>query len=361
VSAPALEVQIGLPRRSFRLELGFSLGAETLALVGPSGSGKSSALRAIAGLVRPERGRIAFGGEVWFDAASRRFLPPEDRSVGLVFQDYALFPHMTVAKNVAFGGGRPEPILERLGIAPLARARPGELSGGERQRVALARALARGPRVLLLDEPMAALDPHTRAGVRAELRSLLRELALPTVLVTHDFEDAAVLSERVAVLEEGRLAQSGSPAELVAAPADAFVASLTGANLLAGEARRDRASALTAVTLADGSRIFSSDALEGPVGAVVHPSEVTVGRSPPAGGESALNHLRGRIGSIVLLANRARVQVGPLTAEITAASAERLGLREGEWAVATFKASGTRLVPLGSRTESSADGVPEPG
>jgi molybdopterin-binding protein len=360
MSAPALEVEIGLPRRSFRLELSFSLGAETLALVGPSGSGKSSALRAIAGLVRPERGRIALGGEVWFDAASRRFLPPEDRSVGLVFQDYALFPHMTVAQNVAFGGGRPEPILERLRIAQLARARPGEISGGERQRVALARALARGPRVLLLDEPMAALDPHTRAGVRAELRSLLRELALPTVLVTHDFEDAAVLSERVAVLEEGRLAQSGSPSELVAAPADAFVASLTGANLLAGEARRDGASALTAVTLADGSRIFSSDALEGPVGAVVHPSEVTVGLAPPAG-ESALNHLGGRIGSIVLLANRARVQVGPLTAEITAASAERLGLREGEWAVATFKASGTRLVPLGRRTEPSADAVPEAG
>jgi molybdate transport system ATP-binding protein len=235
--------------------------------------------------------------------------------------------------------------LERLGIAALARARPGELSGGERQRVALARALARGPRVLLLDEPMAALDPHTRAAVRAELRSLLRELALPTVLVTHDFEDAAVLAERVAVLEGGRLAQQGSPAELVAAPADAFVASLTGANLLPGQARRDGASGLTAVTLADGSRIFSSDGLEGSVGAVVHPSEVTVGHEAPAG-DSALNHVRGRIGSIVLLANRARVQVGPLTAEITAASAERLGLGEGEWATATFKASGTRLVPL---------------
>jgi molybdate transport system ATP-binding protein len=322
------------------------VSGEPLALVGPSGSGKSTVLRAIAGLVRPERGRIALGGEVWFDGAGRRFLPPEDRSVGLVFQDYALFPHMTVAQNVAFGGGRAEPILERLRIGHLARARPRELSGGERQRVALARALARGPRVLLLDEPMAALDPHTRAGVRAELRSLLRELALPTVLVTHDFEDAAVLVERVAVLEEGRVAQSGSPAELVAAPADAFVASLTGANLLPGRALRDDAgTALTRVTLADGSVIFSSDDLEGPVGAVVHPSEVTVGRAPPVG-ESALNHLRGTVGSVVRLANRARVQVGPLTAEITAASAERLGLREGEWAVATFKASGTRLVPL---------------
>jgi molybdate transport system ATP-binding protein len=357
VGAPALEVDIGLPRRSFRLEVAFSVDARTLALVGPSGSGKSSVLRAVAGLLKPDRGRIALGGEVWFDAAARRHVPPEDRSVGLVFQDYALFPHLTVAQNVGFGGGRPEPVLERLGIAPLARARPGELSGGERQRVALARALARGPRVLLLDEPMAALDPHTRAAVRAELRALLRELGLPTVLVTHDFEDAAVLAEQVAVLEEGRLAQQGTPAELVAAPADAFVASLTGANLLAGEARRDGASGLTAVTLADGSRIFSSDVLEGSVGAVVHPSEVTVGREPPAG-DSALNHVRGRIGSIVLLANRARVQVGPLTAEITAASAGRLGLSEGEWATASFKASGTRLVPLdpGPRGD-----VPAPG
>src|SRR5437764_3620593 len=105
MSAPALDVEIALPRRSFRLEVGFSVGAEPLALVGPSGSGKSSVLRAIAGLVRPERGRIALGTEVWFDAASRRHLPPEDRSVGLVFQDYALFPHLTVAQNVAFGGG----------------------------------------------------------------------------------------------------------------------------------------------------------------------------------------------------------------------------------------------------------------
>src|SRR5581483_10097574 len=179
---------------------------ETVALVGPSGAGKTTVLRAIAGLVPA---RVRLGGEDWTS------LPPEERSVGLVFQDYALFPHLSVERNVAFAGD-PGDLLERLGIAHLRRARPGELSGGERQRVALARALARRPRVLLLDEPTAALDPHTRGAVRAQLRALLRELGLPTLLVTHDFEDAAALADRIGVLADGRLRQLGTARDLVA-------------------------------------------------------------------------------------------------------------------------------------------------
>jgi molybdate transport system ATP-binding protein len=330
--------------RAFRLELELALGRETVALVGPSGAGKSSVLRAIAGLLRPECGRVTVGGETWFDSEAKVDVPPERRSVGLVFQEYALFPHMTVAQNVAYAGPqRVDELLDLVGITPLRDARPGELSGGERQRVAVARALARDPAVLLLDEPLAALDAHTRARVRAELGDLLGRLRLPTLLVTHDFQDAAALAPRVGVLDEGRIVQEGTAPELVASPTSPFVAAFTGGNLLRGVARLT-ASGLTEVTLEEGGQIYSTDRLEGHVGAVVYPWEVAVAREAPV--DSAQNHVAGPIVSLVPVANRVRVRVGPLTAEITAASALRLGLRQGEPVVASFKATGTRLVPL---------------
>ena len=341
----ALHVSLVHPLRSFRLELELELGRETVALVGPSGAGKTSVLRAVAGLLRPEQGRVALDGETWFDSEARIDVPPERRSVGLVFQEYALFPHMTVAENVAYAGSeRVDGLLELLGIAPLRDARPGELSGGERQRVAVARALARDPAALLLDEPLAALDAHTRARVRAELGDLLGRLRLPTLLVTHDFQDAAALAPRVGVLVEGRIVQQGSAPELIASPTSPFVADFTGGNLLHGVARV-APSGLTEVILEDGARIFSTDRVEGHVGAVVYPWEVAVAREAPV--DSAQNHLTAPIASMVPVANRVRVRIGPLTAEITAASAERLALRTGERVVASFKATGTRLVPLG--------------
>nr|MDQ3824081.1 TOBE domain-containing protein [Actinomycetota bacterium] len=198
--------------------------------------------------------------------------------------------------------------------------------------------------VLLLDEPLAALDASTRATVRGELRTILRELELPTVLVTHDYADAAALADRVGVLVDGKLVQVGRPAELVAAPATTFVAEFTGVNLLSGAARR-LDGGLVAVTLGDGTRVVSADRLEGPVGVVVYPWDVTLAREAPP--DSALNHLRAPIASIVPFGNRVRVQVGPLAAEITAASAERLRLAVGEPVVASFKATSTRLVALG--------------
>jgi molybdate transport system ATP-binding protein len=331
--------------RSFRLELALEVGSEAVALVGPSGAGKTTVLRAVAGLARPDRGRIAAGAEVWFDAERRVERAPEERSVGYVFQDYALFPHLTVARNVAFGGRtRAAELLERLGITHLASARPGELSGGERQRVALARALAREPRVLLLDEPLSALDAHTRAAVRLELATVLREARLPTLLVTHDFEDAAVLADRVGVLLDGKLLQLGPPRELVDAPAHPFVASLTGGNLLLGHAR-SVAGGLTEVALDDGGVVLSTEAAHGRVGVVVQPWDVAVALETPD--DSALNHLHGAVASLVPLGNRVRVRIGPVTAEVTAASAERLALAPGVHAVASFKATGTRLLPLG--------------
>jgi molybdate transport system ATP-binding protein len=339
-----LRVDISLPLRSFVLELAFEVGKETVALVGPSGAGKTSILRAIAGLARPERGRISCGDRSWFDSDRQLCLPPEERSVGLVFQEYALFPHLDVRRNVAFGGGgNVEELLERFRIGHLAGAPPTRLSGGERQRVALARALARDPAVLLLDEPLSALDAHTKTRVRAELHELLAQCGLPTVLVTHDFEDAATLADRVGVIVDGRLVQLAAPVELLASPADSFVASLGGANLLHGVARRG-ANGLIEVTLAGGERIYSTDEVEGDVTAIIYPWEISIALAPTS--ESTLNHISGEITSLVPVANRVRVGIGPLVAEVTASSVERLQLHTGQRAIASFKAAGTRLIPM---------------
>ncbi len=335
-----LAADFALPLRAFDLELALEVGG-TVALVGPSGAGKSSVLRAVAGLARPSRGRIALGDEVWVDTERGLHRRPEERRVGLVFQEYALFPHLSVRANVAFAGKeRADEYLERFRISHLARARPAELSGGERQRVALARALARDPGVLLLDEPLSALDAHTKQVVRAELQELLAEFDLPVLLVTHDYEDAAALADLVGVVVEGKLRQLGSPQELVARPADAFVASFTGANVLRGRAARD--GELTAVGLEGGTVLYSTDAGEGDVDVVVYPWDVSLSREAPS--DSALNHIHGEIASVVAIGNRVRVRIGPLTAEVTAASAERLELRRGERVTATFKATATRIV-----------------
>jgi molybdate transport system ATP-binding protein len=338
-----LRADFTLPLRSFELELALQVD-RTVALVGPSGAGKSSVLRAIAGLLRPSRGVVKLGDDVWLDTERRIFRKPDERRVGLVFQEYALFPHFTVRQNVAYAGKeRADEYLERFRISHLADARPSALSGGERQRVALARALARGPGVILLDEPLSALDAHTKGTVRAELQELLDELALPTILVTHDFEDAAALADEVGVIVDGRLRQLATPNELVDRPADAFVASFTGANMLRGVARHFN-DGMTAVQLDSGELVYSTERAEGRVGVVVYPWEVSVGRHPQH--DSAMNLIRGEIRSVVTLGNRVRVRVGPITAEVTAASASKLELAPGGTAFATFKATGTRLVPL---------------
>jgi molybdenum ABC transporter ATP-binding protein len=339
----ALRAGFRLPLRAFDLELTLDVEG-TVALVGPSGAGKSSVLRSIAGLVRPAAGRIALGGELWFDSESRYSRPPEQRQVGFVFQQYALFPHLDVGRNVAFGARREtRALLEQFGIAHLARALPATLSGGEQQRVAIARALAREPRLLLFDEPLAALDAHTRASVRGELRTLLRSVDLPALVVTHDFEDAAALADRVGVLVDGRLRQLAPPAELVARPADAFVGSLTGANLLRGTAGRANGT-LTALQLDSGPVVYSTDEAAGPAAAIVYPWDVTLALAAPD--DSAQNHLAAQVESVTRIGNRVRVTVGPLTAEVTQESADRLGVREGDRLVATWKATATRLVPL---------------
>lgn len=268
-----LDIDIALPRRAFELRAALRAGAETVALIGPSGAGKTSLLKAIAGLERPRAGRIAFAGEEWFNAERRVHLRAERRRVGYLPQDYGLFPHLTIDGNVRFAARRERPdLLERLGIVHLAGVRPRQLSGGERQRAALARALAREPRVLLLDEPFGALDAITRQRVRDELADLLTTLKLPTLLVTHSFDDATALAHRIGVIDSGRLVQLAEPPELLAAPATAMVAELTGANVLRGTATPSPPG--STVHLTGGGALDSSTPASGPVQIVVQPWEL---------------------------------------------------------------------------------------
>ncbi len=321
-----LHSEIKTRLRSFDLDLSLAVEGETLALVGPSGSGKTTVLRCIAGLHRPDTGRILVGERPWFDGAKGIDLAPEERSVGMVFQDYALFPHMTVRDNVAFGGtGQADEMLRRLHIDHLAGERPGRISGGERQRVALARALSSEPDVLLLDEPLSALDPHTRSLLRHELRETLVAAGLPTVLVTHDFREAAALSQRIAVISRGRILQVGTAQELVAGPADALVAALIGATVVVGAASPDPAGGST-VALAGGQVLRIEQRAEGQVQLAVLPW--LVGHTP--GGAAGRWGTEGEITGIVPEGIRTTVVVGDIRSEQPAHAVERLGLRVGQ-------------------------------
>jgi len=337
-----LSVRFALPRREFRLELALELDG-VVALVGPSGAGKSSVLAVIAGIVRPPAGRVALDDEIWLDSERAINLAPDRRRVGLVFQEYALFPHMTVRQNVAYGGReRVDELLERFDLQRLAGARPPALSGGERQRVALARALSRDPGVLLLDEPLASLDSRTRATVRAELATLLPALGLPTLIVTHDYEDAVALAARVGVLVAGELRQLGSAEQLVTHPADAFVASFTGANVMRARVV-GRREGLTEVTLESGELVRSTDAAAGDVDVVIHPWDITLSAAEPAAGGGA-NRVHGQIVAMTRVGGRVRVTIGPLSVEMTTAAASALGLAPGACAAASFEPALTRLI-----------------
>jgi molybdate transport system ATP-binding protein len=352
----ALDVELQHRLSRLELDVALSVGHETLALVGPSGAGKSTILRAIAGLVRPDRGRVVHGSKVLLDTSREVSLPPEERRVGMVYQDGALFPFMSVLANVAYGvrgdgrtrRDRAQSVLERFGISALGSARPGDLSGGERQRVALARALASEPGILLLDEPLSALDAVTRSEVAAELARRLAEVALPTIMVSHDFADVLGLADRVAVLQLGRIVQSGAPHELAEAPTSAFVASLAGVNYFVGTAsRRDD---LTEVR-GDGwaSPLRSADLVDGPVGVAVYPWDIALSPHVPEG--SALNAVAGSIRRVAVVGNRARISVDskpPIVAEVTEESVRRLGLGGGSIVVASWKATATRLVRVGA-------------
>jgi molybdate transport system ATP-binding protein len=327
---------------------------ECLAVAGPSGAGKTSLLRVAAGLLRPEHGLVEAGDETWLDTRRGVDLPPERRRCGYLFQEYALFPHLSAWQNVAYplrGSDRREraaALLDRFGMSALADAHPRTLSGGERQRVALARALAREPDVLLLDEPLSALDARTRASAARELAALLRDAEVPAVLVTHDFAEAAALGDRVAIVDAGRMLQEGTPSDLAAAPRSAFVADFTGAVVLTGTARGG-ADGLTHVALDGGGAVTSTDRADGPVAVSVYPWEIAIEPAGEAPHGSTQNRVAAEVVSVTVVGNRVRLGLAgpqPLAAEITRASADALGLRPGVRVMASWKAAATRVVAV---------------
>ncbi|MGI8696093.1 MAG: ABC transporter ATP-binding protein [Mycobacteriales bacterium] len=351
-----LRVETATRLGSFELRVDLDVPAgDCVALAGPSGAGKSTLLRIIAGLVTPDRGHVACNDEVWLDTTQGVDVAPERRRCGYLFQDYALFAHLRVWQNVAYAlRGRPRSqrrmraheLLERFGIGQLAGARPGALSGGERQRGALARALARQPSALLLDEPLSALDTRNRARAGRELTSILRGIDVPTVLVTHDFSEAALLGDGVAIIDGGRIVQQGSASELAAIPATAFVADFTGAVVLTGAARAG-ADGLTAVDLDGGGTVTAPRHARGPVAVSVYPWEIAIepAGTPPT--SSAQNRLPVEIVSVTSVGNRVRLGLAgpqPMAAEITETAARELALAPGAQVTATWKAAATQLL-----------------
>jgi molybdate transport system ATP-binding protein len=308
---------------------------ELCAVVGPNGAGKSTLLRVLAGLAPLDDGQVQLGGEVVDDPGLDIFVPPERRSVGVVFQDYLLFPHLSALDNAAFGlrarGMRREEArtrardwLARVHLAEKANLKPAALSGGEAQRVALVRALAPEPAVLLMDEPLAALDVRHRAAVRRDLRALLHGFAGARILVTHDAVDALTLGDRVVILEDGRVVQDGTPDEIVTRPATPYVADLVGVNLYEGDARGNTA------CLPGGARLALADEHHDSVLIVIPPRAVVLSRAEPS--SSARNTWPGMISSLERLGDRVRVRVDgavPIVAEVTALAVADLELEIG--------------------------------
>jgi molybdate transport system ATP-binding protein len=351
--AVAARTRVGALELDVALEVA---AGECVALAGPSGAGKTSVLRTVAGLLSPLQGRVACGEKVWLDTARGIGLPAERRRCGYLFQEYALFGHLSAWRNVAYAlhespraerEPRARALLERFGLGERADARPATLSGGERQRVALARALARRPAALLLDEPLSALDARTRTAAARELGAVIRDAAVPVLLVTHDFTEAALLADRIAVMDGGRVLQQGTASALAAAPATAFVADFSGAVVLTGEARSG-ADGATVVALDGGGVVTALEGESGAVAVSVYPWEISLARPGETAHDSARNHLEVDVISITTVGPRVRVGLAapqPLTAELSETSARELGLVPGGRAVASFKAAATRVLP----------------
>jgi len=340
----SLRADIELRRGGTELHVDLDVAAgETVALVGPNGAGKTSCLLAIAGLLRIDRGRISLGDRLLDDGET--FVPPEARAVGVVFQEHLLFPHLSVLRNVAYGLRTPGlsrqaahstavSWLARVGIAEEYHdKRPGTLSGGQAQRVALARALAMSPALLLLDEPLAAVDASARLELRHELRSHLATFAGPRIVVAHDIADALALADRIVVLENGSVVQTGTTDELVRCPRSRYVADLVGWNSFAGTCRGG-------IVDTGAAQLKVASPIEGDVLVTVHPRAVSLFPERPAG--SPRNVWAATVVRLEPLADRVRVQltgVLPLVAEVTRAAVEDLGLAEGSKVWVAMKAT----------------------
>ncbi|GLX11360.1 ABC transporter ATP-binding protein [Microbispora sp. NBRC 16548] len=345
MTTDGLQATLVVHRSAFTLDITLDVApGEVVALLGPNGAGKTTALRALAGLTAMS------GGHISLDGRPLHTVPPEQRPVGVVFQDYLLFPHLSALDNVAFGPrcqGVPKAearrvaaaLLERVGLADRAAAKPRQLSGGQAQRVALARALAVRPRLMLLDEPLAALDAHTRLEIRSQLRRHLADFDGATVLVTHDPLDAMVLADRLIVIESGGIVQQGTPAEVARRPRTDYVARLVGLNLHRG--------------LGDGARVkvgelplHTSEQVDGPAFVAFSPAAVALYRTRPDG--SPRNLWQATIGGIERHGDNVRVHLdGPITAfaDITPAALADLRLSPGQRIWASVKATETHAYP----------------
>ena len=375
-----LTADLDIHLNTFHLDVNFSAGkGKTTVLLGESGAGKSTVLRLLAGLLHPERGHISLEGFTYFDSERHLAIPPQERPFGYVFQDYVLFPHLSVFENVAFGlraqhlprkvvRHRVSEALEQVHLAGYDQRRPAQLSGGQQQRVAIARALALHPQLLLLDEPLAALDVQTRREVRQELRQILSGTGITTVMVTHQYLEALLFGYHILVLEQGRVIQQGSQRDLLQYPRSSYVAELVGMNFFRGRVIRCETGALCTIQLQNNGRpgIELSAALEEQIQkmpgvgdeayVLVDPRSITLYQTLPD--SSARNVFQGTIVQLLRLGapfgngsehvGRVRVSilvddsVPPLTAEITEASSNRMELSEGKMIYATFKATEAR-------------------
>ncbi|MER5599126.1 ABC transporter ATP-binding protein [Streptomyces sp. NPDC002265] len=342
-----LDARLVVDRGTFRLDVALTAApGDVVALLGPNGAGKTTALRVLAGLVPPS------GGHLRLDGVPLEGTPPESRPVGVVFQDYLLFPHLTALDNVAFGprcqGSSKAQAralaaqwLDRMGLADHAGAKPRRLSGGQAQRVALARALATRPRLLLLDEPLAALDARTRLEVRSRLRRHLAEFEAVAVLVTHDPLDAMVLADRLVVVEHGRVVQEGAPTDIARHPRTDYIAQLVGLNLYRG-----RSDGHT-VRLDAGPAVTTTEPLSGEVFVAFPPNAVTLYRDRPTG-SSARNLWRCEIAGLETHGDRIRADLTgelPIAADVTTVAAAELDLHPGASVWATVKATQTHAYP----------------
>ncbi|MDQ6748995.1 MAG: ABC transporter ATP-binding protein [Candidatus Dormibacteraeota bacterium] len=332
----SLDARVALDVGALRLSVHLQAeGSEVVAVVGPNGAGKTTLLRALAGLAQIADGHVELDGVVLDDTSTGVHLPPESRAVGVVFQDYLLFPHLSALDNVAYGlrsrgvpRGRARQdamtFLERVGVADHAGHRPGQLSGGQAQRVALARALATHPALLLLDEPLAAIDLSARAALRRDLRNHLAGAEGVRIVVTHDPRDAMAMADRLVVLEDGGITQSGTLPDVTARPRSPWVAQMVGLNLYRG------AMAGGVMTLPGGHRVHVASGVTGSAFALVHPRGVSLHRHRPEG--SPRNAWLGEVGGIDFEGDRVRVEVrGPalVVAEVTPQASSDLRLSDG--------------------------------
>jgi molybdate transport system ATP-binding protein len=329
-------------------------------LFGASGSGKTTTLRCVAGLERPERGHIRFRDETWFDAERGIFLPPQQRRIGYLFQEHALFPHLSVARNIGYGLGRVGQrerrrrvgeITELLGLADLEHRYPSQVSGGEQQRVALARALVCRPRLLLLDEPLSALDGPTREHLRRQLRRWLAQLRIPSLLVTHDRIEALALGDHLVVLHDGRVCQSGPAHEVFSKPVDLSVARIIGIDTVELAKVLHVADGLATIQVGPTQLVaLASAGANGEVYVCIHAEDVMLHKGVLSTQSSARNRLVGRIQSLDREGPMVRVSLDcgfPLKALVTNHACQDMRLREGEGITALLKAPAIHLVSRG--------------